>query len=112
MEQSLQRINAAQRVQLWTERIAGCCSSGMGVRAWCREHEISEKTYYCWQRRLYQQMVSTAEAVSFAEISSLIETGRNCGAAAKICLSGASVEVYPGADAQMIQTILQTLSSC
>ena len=29
MEQSLQRLDAAQRVQLWAERIGECRSSGM-----------------------------------------------------------------------------------
>lgn len=112
MEESLQRLNAAQRVQLWAERIAECRSSGMSVRAWCKEHEISEKTYYYWQRRLYQQMVSTAEAVNFAEISCSVQTRQDSGVAARISLSGAIVEVYPEADTQMIQTILQTLKSC
>ena len=68
MEHRLQTLNAAQRVQLWAERIAECRSSGKSVRAWCRENEISEKTYYYWQRRLYEQMVSAAERVDFAEI--------------------------------------------
>ena len=112
MEHSLQRLNAAQRVQLWAERITECRSSGKSVRAWCKEHEISEKTYYYWQRRLYQQMISTAETVRFAEVSCLEETAPNPGATAKISLSGATIEVYPGADSQMIQTILQTLRSC
>ena len=112
MEQSLQTLNAVQRVQLWAERIAECRSSGKSVRAWCREKEISEKTYYYWQRRLYQQMVSTAERVDFAEIPHRIQTGQIPGAAAKVCLSRATIEVYPGADAQMIQVILETLKSC
>ena len=112
MEHSLQTLNAAQRVQLWAERIAECRSSGKSVRAWCRENEISEKTYYYWQRRLYQQMVSTAERVDFAEIPRGVQIGQSSGAAAKISLSGATIEVYSGADAQMIQAILQTLQSC
>ena len=112
MEHSLQRLNAAQRVQLWVERITECRSSGKSVRAWCREHEISEKTYYYWQRRLYQQMITTAETVRFVEVPCREETAPNPGATAKIGLSGATVEVYPGADSQMIQTILQTLRTC
>ena len=112
MEHSLQRLNAAQRVELWVERIAECRSSGKSVRAWCREHEISEKTYYYWQRRLYQQMISTAETVRFAEIPCREETTLNSGVTAKISLSGATVEIYPGADPQMIQAILQTLRTC
>ena len=112
MEHRLQTLNAAQRVQLWAERIAECRSSGMSVRAWCRENEISEKTYYYWQRRLYQQMISATQGVDFAEIPRGIQTGQSTGAAAKVCLSGATVEVYPGADTQMIQGILETLKSC
>ena len=112
MEQSLQTLNAVQRVQLWAERIAECRSSGKSVRAWCRENEISEKTYYYWQKRLYQQMVSTAERVDFAEIPRGVQIGQCSGAAVKISLSGATIEVYPGADAQMNQAILQTLQSC
>jgi len=84
----------------------------MSVRAWCRENEISEKTYYYWQRRLYQQMISTAETVKFAEISCQEKTVPNSGATAKISLSGATVEIYPGADSQMIQTILRALRTC
>ena len=112
MEQSLQRLNAAQRVELWAERIAECRGSGKSVRAWCRENEISEKTYYYWQRRLYHQMVSTAERVEFAEIPHGVQTDQGTGAAAKVCLSGATIEVYPGADTQTIQVILETLKSC
>ena len=112
MGHSLQTLNAAQRVQIWAERIAECRGSDMSVRAWCRENGISEKTYYYWQRRLYQQMAYRTEAIIFAKIPQGIQTGQCSGAAAKISLSGATIEVYPGADAQMIQAILQTLQSC
>ena len=112
MEQGLQTLNAVQRVQLWAERIAECRSSGKSVRAWCRENEISEKTYYYWQRRLYQQMVSAAEGVDFAEIPREAQTSRSTGIAAKVCLCGATIEVYPGADTQTIQVILETLKTC
>ena len=112
MEHSLQALNTAQRVQLWAERIAECRSSGKSVRAWCRENEISEKTYYYWQRRLYQQIVSATEGVDFAELPREVQTVQGIGTAAKVCLSGATIEVYPGADTQIIQEILETLKSC
>ena len=112
MEHSLQALNAAQRVELWAERIAECRGSGMSVRAWCRENKISEKTYYYWQRRLYQQMACSAEAVSFAEIPHEVQAVQCSGAAAKISLAGVTVEIYPGADTQMIQAIVQTLKTC
>ena len=79
MEHRLQTLNAAQRVQIWAERIAECRSSGKSVRAWCRENEMSEKTYYYWQRRLYQQMISAPQRVDFAEIPREIHTGQSTG---------------------------------
>ena len=112
MEHSLQGLNAVQQVELWAERITECRGSGKSVRAWCRENEISEKTYYYWQRRLYQQMMSAAERIEFAEIPRGIQTSHSTGTASKVCLSGAAIEIYPGADAQMIQVILETLKSC
>ena len=54
MEQSLQAMSKQERLENWTARIMACRSSGMTVRAWCRENGLSEKTYYYWQRRLFQ----------------------------------------------------------
>ena len=112
MGHSLQTLNAGQRAQLWVERIAECRGSGLSVGEWCRDNEISEKTYYYWQRRLYQQMVSTAEQVSFAEIPREVQTGRCGEVTAKISMPGASVEICPGADAETIRAILEALRSC
>ena len=53
MEQSLQVMSKQERLENWTTRIMACRSSGMTVRAWCRENGLSEKTYYDWQRRLF-----------------------------------------------------------
>ena len=112
MEQRLQKINATQRVQIWAERIAECRGSGLSVREWCRDNEISEKTYYYWQKKLYQQMVCTAEQVSFAEIPRAVQTDRCGEVTAKISMPGASVEIYPGADAETIRGIIEALRSC
>ena len=110
MEQGLQALNAAQRVQLWAERIAEC--RGLSVREWCRGDEISEKTYYYWQKKLYQQMVSTAEQVSFAEISREVQPGRCAEATARISILGASIEIYLGANTETIRAIIEAMRSC
>ena len=57
-------------------------------------------------------MVSAAERVDFAEIPHGVQTDQGTGAAAKVYLSGATIEVYSGADAQIVQVILETLKSC
>lgn len=53
MEQGPQKLNADRRLAVWTQRIADCHSSGKGVKHWCQENDISEKTYY-WQRRIFK----------------------------------------------------------
>lgn len=110
MEESLQEQNASQRVRLWSERITACRSSGMSVRAWCKENGISEKTYYYWQRRIYQQLVSTAEAPCFAEVSPSVQLAQ--APAAVVYLADSKAEFYSGADAATVQAVIQALRSC
>ena len=59
MEQSLQVLSKQERLEQWSGKIAACRGSGMTVRAWCQERGISEKTYYYWQRRLFQESTRT-----------------------------------------------------
>ena len=42
----------AERRELWRRRIAQQKNSGQTVRAFCREHEISEHSFYAWRRQL------------------------------------------------------------
>ena len=71
MEQSLQVMSKQDRLENWTARIMACRSSGMTVRAWCRENGLSEKTYYYWQRRLFQALSEqqTVHQTAFAEVT-------------------------------------------
>ena len=43
------------KVQEWSARVAECRSSGIVVKAWCREHGISLKTYYNWERQIVKE---------------------------------------------------------
>ena len=54
MEQSLQVISRQERQEKWTSRIMACRSSGMTVRACCRENQVPEKSHYYWQRQLFE----------------------------------------------------------
>lgn len=67
MGQSLQALN--------TER----------AKVWCQENELSEKTYYYWQHRIYQQLVSVMETAHFAEAPSEVKV---TGTSAAFYLAG------------------------
>lgn len=108
MEQGLQKLNADQRLAVWTQRIADCRSSGKSVKNWCQENDISEKTYYYWQRRIFkiaqeQQEMEFAELHSFRPVSPV---------AASVEISGMNVQVYAGADEPTLSALFRALSSC
>ena len=111
MEQSLQVMSRQERLENWTTRIMACRSSGMTVRAWCRENGLSEKTYYYWQRRLFQ-VLSEQQAVhqtAFAEVTPPVCSG---SVAVTVRIAGAEADIHSGADAATVETVLRILKSC
>ena len=113
MEQSLQVMSKQERLENWTARIMACRGSGMTVRAWCRENGLSEKTYYYWQRRLFQALSEqqVSHKTAFAEVTppQLVCSGN---VAVTVHISGAEADIHSGADAATVETVLRILKSC
>ena len=69
------------KLQEWSARIQDCRSSGLSVRAWCRQEEINAATDYCWERELLALAetapCSSASAVRFAELPAPKQGSRN-----------------------------------
>ena len=114
MEQSLQVMSKQERLENWTTRIMACRSSGMTVRAWCRKNGLSEKTYYYWQRRLFQTLSEqqTVYKTAFAEVTPPVCSGN---VAVTVRIAGAVADIHPGADAAIFvlwSTVILLLRSC
>ena len=90
-----------------------CRSSGMTVRAWCRENGLSEKTYYYWQRRLFQALSEqqVSHKTAFAEVTppQPVYSGN---VAVTVRISGAEADIHAGADTAIVETVLRILKSC
>ena len=115
VEQSLQVMSKQERLENWTARIMACRSSGMTVRAWCQENGLSEKTYYYWQKRLFQTLSEQQQAIrqpAFAEITPTPTVRPSGGVAVMVRISGVEAEIYNGADAVAVETVLRILKSC
>ena len=69
------------KLQEWAARIQDCRSSGLSVRAWCRQEEINAETYYRWERELLAlaetEPCSRVSAVRFAELPAPKRGSRN-----------------------------------
>lgn len=48
------------RAQQWAMVVQKCASSGLSNREFCRQHGISEKSFYYWQRKLRTQIIDAA----------------------------------------------------
>lgn len=67
----------------WTPIIQKCRSSGIGVRLWCRENNVSEKQFYYWERRIKgkdfetQKENKSQKQANFVELPVPIESSIN-----------------------------------
>ena len=108
MENSLQVYNRQQKLSMWADRVTACRESGMTVRQWCEENGISVKTYYNWQKRLYQ--MATEQEPRFAEITGCIPQSRS--SVATVQIGAAQAEIHVGADEETLRSLFQAMKSC
>lgn len=108
MERGLQKVNQHSRLVEWGRRVEACRNSGQRVSEWCEEHGIPVSTYYSWQRKVFQAVLSENE-VCFTEIP---VRSVKADIAASIQCGELQVDIHAGADSEMIQTIVRALKSC
>ncbi len=44
-------------LQVWSQRVPECREGGMPVTQWCESNGISRKTYYRWQKKVFDATV-------------------------------------------------------
>ena len=105
------------KLQEWAARIQDCRSSGPSVRAWCRQERINATTYYRWERELLtaadQAPCSAVPAVRFAELPAPKRVSRNVAErSATLHIGNASLDIYPGCDAEQLRLLVELLRLC
>ena len=105
------------KLQEWAARIQDCRSSGLSVRAWCRQEEINAATYYRWERELLAlaetEPCSSVSAVRFAELPAPKQVSRNVAErSATPHIGNASLDIYPGCDTEQLKMLVELLRLC
>ena len=106
-------------LQLWRGRVMECRNSGKSVAMWCEENGFNIKTYYYWQKQVWDKATNTLirgnqaslpqrEPVQFAQVNlgcmeSLSE------ADIVIRKDGWAVEVRNTASPALLSTVLQAV---
>ena len=109
------------KLREWQERIIECRSSGKPVKVWCQEQGVSATTYYRWEREIFGRVGQgkdgagpvIARIPEFAEVRA-VQTTYTGGAQPVITVRAGALaaDIYPDAEKEMIQIIVQTLRAC
>ena len=76
------------------------------MQRWCEENGVNLKTYYYWQRKVFQAI--TQEEPCFAEVP--VMSARK-SAVATVRIGGAEADIYSGVDEATIAAICRALRS-
>lgn len=79
----------------------------MTVQKWCLENGVNSKSYYYWQRKLFEMTVADAAPV-FVEMP----VRSNSLPAATIKSGELSIDIHQSADSEIICAIVRALKQC
>ena len=103
--------------QEWSMSIQECRGSGLSVSEWCRQRGVTTATYYRWEREFLAlaetEPCSSVSAVRFAELSAPKQVSRNVAErCATLHIGNASLDIYPGCDAEQLRLLVELLRLC
>ena len=95
-----------QKADEWAERIAAQRRSGMSVKQFCREHGLTEYSFYAWRKRLQE-----SGPVRFALVE---RSARRQEHAAEpslelVLATGERLRISPGVDITTLRAVLDVL---
>ena len=120
MERQKYTLNAAQhasKLAEWRIRIGECRNSGQTIKEWCKEKHICLKTYYRWQRIIWDteeenrfiEPVKTG-AIQFAEIPQIRLETESRQAEIVIHKGNWQIELQNNANPVIISQVMQMVA--
>jgi transposase-like protein len=98
---------AEKRDEFWRQRVTEHESSGVSVKRFCEQNQISEQSFYSWRKRLRNQT-----PMRFA----LVETGAGrptvpaeSGLLEFVLVTGERLRIGAGFDASLLRQVLAAL---
>jgi transposase-like protein len=95
---------AIAKADEWAERVAAQQRSGMSVKQFCKEHGLTECSFYAWRKRLQK-----TEPVRFA----LVDRGaaRQEAAVELVLATGERLRISAGVDGGTLRTVMDALQA-
>ena len=102
--------------QEWSMSIQECRGSGLSVSERCQQRGVTTTTYR-WERELLTGVrkngTPPSTAVTFAELPAPMQVSRNVAERfATLHIGKASLDIYPGCDAEQLRLLVELLRLC
>ena len=106
-----------RKEQFWRDTLARCQASGLSIRAFCRQHHLSESAFYHWRRTLAQRDLSqpphaATPAISFVPLHVHHDLPANPPAVELLCRHGRWLRIpadFPVAQLPALLAVLEGL---
>ena len=89
--------------RIWEERIQNQKASGLTIKCWCQEYQISPYSFFYWKRRIFPKTLSRG---SFIEIADSKDTG------IAIEIDGVCIHLEKHFDPSTLKRCLEVLKTC
>jgi hypothetical protein len=105
----------AEKARYWRKVIHEATRSGVSIREFCRQRQLTVSQFYWWQRRLQQppprpkKRVSGGTSASFVLVS---EAGQGSDAGIELVLGdGRRLRIHKGVDETTLRAVLAALEN-
>lgn len=116
MQMDIQKTKHQINLEKWRMLVYECRNSGQTIKAWCKERQIVEGTYYRWQKRVWESAVSNQSApissgteITFAEYHRPASIATGAPSALTIQIGHMKLEIQNGADSETIENTIRAL---
>jgi transposase len=98
-----------QKEATWRRRLRDQAKSGQSVRAWCRQHDVTETGFYWWRRELARRDTEDSAAL-FVPVHVAEALAEDGAASMEIVLTdGRRVRLTGPVDGQALAEVLEVL---
>lgn len=120
MNENRKLLNQAKHeanLAIWRERVRECRNSGLRIYEWCKQNGLNDKTYYKWQREIWEREnekreigLSKQEEIQFSEVQNIYLEPEKDKAGVTIEKSGWKIELQNDANPELVTRIIQTVA--
>lgn len=113
-------VRNTYQITKWSALIKECRNSGLKVRDWLKENNITKDQYYYWRRKVANAYLEEVTSPAFVEVPATIETpaiqeapqtgapaGHEDDVAATMVLGSMRIDIYNAASSGFIRNLLE-----